>query len=562
MTVGQAETLLEAGRPPRAIAWVILLVATAAVLSIGLVATAMVFGHLGGWPSRPEGRFWIAFAAACALTVSSLGLRSLRWVFLLRRAGTRLPIRDALIAYLSGLSLLFAPLLAGEIAIRAYMNRSRGGVPLQTTIVVNVWERLLDLAALAIAGAAAGALAERRSSWSLVVVAFAAASFAPPLRRWTLKAISSVAEHLARRVGAPPAAGFDRLAGTRVWSAALITSVAAWLLPATGLWLLTRSASPTQAGWFDAVWIYAVSALESVRALAPGGIVLAGREMLVALHEEGVDPAAAALVVVGIRLATAGVSVAIGALFVFVYARSAADATDGHFDAIADAYDAQIPESRREALLVRKTQMMQRSLRALGAGRKGLDVGCGQGAYVVEMRRLGFDVSGIDASPGQVRLAAQKIGGAEPDVVRVGSALEIPAPDARFDFAYTINVLHHLDSFEEQQRAFGEILRVLKPGGVLFVHEINTRNVLFRFYMGYVFPSLNCIDQGIERWLLPHELHRYTSASTVAIEYFTFLPDFLPQTVIRRLHSLERFLERSRFRIYSAHYMAILRKAE
>ena len=57
-----------------------------------------------------------------------------------------------------------------------------------------------------------------------------------------------------------------------------------------------------------------------------------------------------------------------------------------------------------------------------------------------------------------------------------------------------------------------ELFRVLKPGGLLFVHEINTRNMLFRFYMGYVFPSLNCIDEGVERWLLPHRLAQYTDA--------------------------------------------------
>jgi hypothetical protein len=94
----------------------------------------------------------------------------------------------------------------------------------------------------------------------------------------------------------------------------------------------------------------------------------------------------------------------------------------------------------------------------------------------------------------------------------------------------------------------------------MFVHEINTRNILFRFYMGYVFPALNCIDEGVERWLLPSRLETYTSAAVAEVHYFTFLPEFLPETFVRLLGPLERFLEASPLRAYSAHYMAVLQK--
>jgi hypothetical protein len=121
-------------------------------------------------------------------------------------------------------------------------------------------------------------------------------------------------------------------------------------------------------------------------------------------------------------------------------------------------------------------------------------------------------------------------------------------------------VLHHLPSTSDQRRAFAEIERVLRPGGLLFVQEIHTRNVLFRFYMGYVFPTLNCIDEGVERWLLPDRLPNETSMAVVATEYFTFLPDFLPHTVVSLFRPIERLLEASPLRVYSAHYMAVLQK--
>jgi ubiquinone/menaquinone biosynthesis C-methylase UbiE/uncharacterized membrane protein YbhN (UPF0104 family) len=557
MAVSSVDTLPRTTRPPRAMAWVVLLAGAAAVLAVGIAATLILFANLDAYPEPPDARFWRALLTASVLTFVSISIRSLRWVFLLRRAETRIPIRDAYIGYFSGLSLLFAPLLTGEVAVRAYVNRVRGGVPVQTTIVVNLWERLLDLTALAIVAAAAGAAAGRLSPWSIVLAGSAALSVVTPLRRLALGVVARVAWPVARLFDPTPGASFRRLAELRTWNAALLTSIGAWILPAVGFWLLARTPLHSLT-LVDAAHTYAASATASVLTLAPGGVLVAGRQMLALLLAQGYGETSAVLIVLGVRLSTVGVSVALGALFALLHLRSRTADSATHFDDIADAYDVQIPESRRHALLVRKTTLMRDVIAARGCGTRGLDVGCGQGAYVARMRELGFEVEGIDASPGQVRLAARNVGAS--GIVQVGSVLNIPAPDGSFDFLYIINVLHHLGSIDEQRRAFAELLRVLKPGGLLFVHEINTRNILFRFYMGYVFPSLNCIDEGVERWLLAHRLDQYTSAPVVDVRYFTFLPDFVPGAVVRLLAPVERFLERSRARVYSAHYMAVIRK--
>jgi hypothetical protein len=79
--------------------------------------------------------------------------------------------------------------------------------------------------------------------------------------------------------------------------------------------------------------------------------------------------------------------------------------------------------------------------------------------------------------------------------------------------------------------------------------------------MGYVFPSLNCIDEGVERWLRADRMAQYTEAPVVDVRYFTFLPDFVPQFIVRILAPVERLLERSSLRVFSAHYMAVLEKS-
>ena len=60
--------------------------------------------------------------------------------------------------------------------------------------------------------------------------------------------------------------------------------------------------------------------------------------------------------------------------------------------------------------------------------------------------------------------------------------------------------------------------------------------------------------------LLAHRLAVYTDAAVDDVRYFTFLPDFLPQGIVRLLMPIERLLEASRLGVYSAHYMAVVRK--
>ncbi len=536
------------GTTPRSVAWLLLAASAAAVLLTGLAMTALIAGRVDPQLRDVSPSFWSSLLLAATLTLASLGLRALRWIFLLRRRDVRIPIRDAYIGYLSGFSLLFAPLLLGEMVVRAYVNRARARVPPAETVLITLWERLCD--AIALASIAAGAWLLTRDSMT-------------PLP-WLLAIVAAIVLVAA-----------GGRTGT-TWAIALGTSVAAWVLPGLGLWLIARAA-PASMTLLDAQLSFARSSLLGGLTLATGGILVTGRQLLLDLQHAGLREGDAVTAVVAIRLATVGVSTALGGVMLLVHFRtlrvaelklratsegkgspSYATATAGHFDEIAAAYDVQIPAARREALLTTKTSLMRDVLSSHSSGARGLDLGCGQGWYVGRMRELGFDVAGIDPSVAQLQAAADHLGTA--DLVRLGSALDIPAPDSSYDFVYTINVLHHLPSVADQRAALAEIARELRPGGLLFVHEINTRNLLFRFYMGYVFPSLNCIDEGVERWLLPHRLGDYTGMPVIDMRYFTFLPDFLPSCVVRWLAPIERRLERSRLAPYSAHYMAVLRK--
>ena len=544
-------------RPPRSMAWVWLVVSAAAVLLSGLLATGyIVTARLPQGVTVPPG-FWPRLGLAAALTVAGISLRALRWIFLLRRADTRIPIRDAYIGYLSGFTLLLAPLFLGEIGVRAWVLRQRGGVPTGITAVLSLWERTFDLVAMLamVIVLSGGVGTSRLAAVGLAVIALVLVWRLP--RAVALGLLTWTVNRFGRLGGSRVVPPLPRVVQLRTTLVTFATSLAAWVLPAIGFWVLTGG-EPVAVGPREAMLAFTASTLRAGLAFVPGGVVITGTQLLDWLATAGVAAGPAALIVLGSRLATVGVTTLFGALFLLLHVRSPQPLSGDHFDAIAAAYDVQIPEARRLALLARKTAMMHAWIDAHQLGRRGLDIGCGQGWYVGRMRELGFEVTGIDYSAGQVTLAAQNLG--NPALVGVGSALAIPAADHSLDFAYSINVLHHLPSVEAQRAAFREIMRVLRPGGVFFLHEINTTNILFRFYMGYVFPSLNCIDEGVERWLVPGQLHTYTAAPTVDVHYFTFFPDFMPQALVRALAPIERRLEQSAFRRYSAHYMAVVRK--
>jgi ubiquinone/menaquinone biosynthesis C-methylase UbiE len=100
-----------------------------------------------------------------------------------------------------------------------------------------------------------------------------------------------------------------------------------------------------------------------------------------------------------------------------------------------------------------------------------LEVGSGPGAATPELKRLVPRVTSIEYSHAFAVGLTIEPHAASSQVVQ-GDASTLPFVDASFSAAVAILMLHHLQSAELQDRAFIEILRVLRPGGVFFAFEI------------------------------------------------------------------------------------------
>ena len=96
-----------------------------------------------------------------------------------------------------------------------------------------------------------------------------------------------------------------------------------------------------------------------------------------------------------------------------------------------------------------------------------IDVGCGDGALAGQwLARKGFDYQGVDVSANAISEA--RAAGLRADVIEDASVLPFPADT--FDAAICVEVLEHLFL---PLAALEEMLRILKPGGVLIVTTPN-----------------------------------------------------------------------------------------
>lgn len=108
--------------------------------------------------------------------------------------------------------------------------------------------------------------------------------------------------------------------------------------------------------------------------------------------------------------------------------------------------------------------MVRSLLAASGApGRLGrvLDVGCGTGALIDELKGRADSIRGVDYSPEALRFCARR--GLK--CVALADAREVPFPDASFDVVTAIGLIEHL---EDDGAFLAEMRRLLRPGG-LFV---------------------------------------------------------------------------------------------
>lgn len=100
-------------------------------------------------------------------------------------------------------------------------------------------------------------------------------------------------------------------------------------------------------------------------------------------------------------------------------------------------------------------------------GKTCLDAGCGSGRYSVAMALHGAGaITAVDVSDSGLAEARRRARDFPQISFQQASVLQLPFADASFDFVWSAGVIHHTADFD---RALGELVRVLRPGGKLFL---------------------------------------------------------------------------------------------
>lgn len=113
----------------------------------------------------------------------------------------------------------------------------------------------------------------------------------------------------------------------------------------------------------------------------------------------------------------------------------------------------------------------------LESGMNVIDIGCGPGSITMGIAQAVApgQITGIDTEEGQIQQAAKLADtlGIDGATFEVASVYELPYADNTFDAAFSNAVFEHLT---EPEKAFLEVKRVLKPGGIFGVRDISMGN--------------------------------------------------------------------------------------
>jgi SAM-dependent methyltransferase len=118
-----------------------------------------------------------------------------------------------------------------------------------------------------------------------------------------------------------------------------------------------------------------------------------------------------------------------------------------------------------------RRQLLPWMLRDAQLGDHILELGAGPGAATLELARRAPRVTSIEYDHVFAAKLGARVNYSNAGIVQ-GDAASLPFADGTFSSAIAILMLHHLKSRELQDRAFSEIWRVLRAGGVFLAFDI------------------------------------------------------------------------------------------
>jgi ubiquinone/menaquinone biosynthesis C-methylase UbiE len=142
-----------------------------------------------------------------------------------------------------------------------------------------------------------------------------------------------------------------------------------------------------------------------------------------------------------------------------------------YFDEVAPQWD-----RLRESFFSKAVRDKAFAVANLQEGRIAADIGCGTGFITEGLVQRGLSVIAVDGSQNMLSEMKQKFAGLDLIEYRLGEAGSLPIQDEKVDYAFANMYLHHV---EVPSEAIREMARILKPGGMLIITDLDEHGFEF-----------------------------------------------------------------------------------
>jgi SAM-dependent methyltransferase len=142
-----------------------------------------------------------------------------------------------------------------------------------------------------------------------------------------------------------------------------------------------------------------------------------------------------------------------------------------------------------------QSEVLAPLVRDNGIGGRMIEIGPGPGAATEWLRRHVEHLVVVEADPEAAAALAARFDDVE---VVPGDAAALPYPEGEFDAAGSFTMLHHVPTREAQDRVLAELVRVLRPGGVLVGSDSLASDGLREFHEGDTYnpiPPSHLLDR-------------------------------------------------------------------
>lgn len=150
-------------------------------------------------------------------------------------------------------------------------------------------------------------------------------------------------------------------------------------------------------------------------------------------------------------------------------------------------------------------------------GEKILDLGCGPGNLIVELKKLqpAARLTGLDVDPEILAIAQKKFEKFQFAIPLIEASATDIHTEEEFDSVVSSLMIHHL-SLSEKKEMLAGVYRILKPGGKFYLYDFGPPKNRFGKFLSFIYRWFEEIDDGVQgRYVLFIKEARFKEVKSV-----------------------------------------------